>query len=108
MPPRERRPVVMDEAAERVSGREVRAWAAMDADTGELPAIEATWSRSSMDALPFLGRFSGPARTNRCSSWRKPRRSWALRGLGLQYCHGTFGDGSGVERSFGSRRGGRG
>ena len=56
LPPRERRPVAADEAAEKVNGREVYVWAAMDVDTGELLAIKATWSRSSMDALLFLGR----------------------------------------------------
>jgi len=30
-----------------VNGREVYVWAAMDVDTGELPAIKATRSRSS-------------------------------------------------------------
>jgi hypothetical protein len=39
----------------------------MDADTGELPAIKATRSKSSMDALPFLGRALG-ARTNKPAS----------------------------------------
>jgi transposase-like protein len=53
IPPRGRRPIAVDEAAEKVNGREVCAWAAMDVDTRELPAIEATWSRSSMDALLF-------------------------------------------------------
>jgi len=42
VPPRERRPVAVavDETAERVNGREVYVWAAIDVDTGELPAIE--------------------------------------------------------------------
>ena len=73
VPPRGRRPVAVDEAAEKANGREVCAWAAMDVDTGELPAIEATWSGSSMDALLFLSRCSGPARTSRRSSWRGAR-----------------------------------
>ncbi|MFP3401294.1 MAG: hypothetical protein RXP91_03210 [Nitrososphaeria archaeon] len=53
IPPRERRLIAVDEAAEKVNGREVCAWAAMDVDTRELPAIKASWSRSSMDALLF-------------------------------------------------------
>ena len=52
----ERRPVAVDEAAGKVNGREVYVWAAMDVDIGELPAMKATWSRSSMDALLFLRR----------------------------------------------------
>jgi len=42
VPPRERRPVAVDETVEKVNGREVHAWAAIDVDTGELPAIKAT------------------------------------------------------------------
>jgi transposase-like protein len=78
-------------------------WAAMDADTGELPAIKATWPKGSMDALLFLSRVL-EARTNKPVFVvdRGPRYSWALRGLGLEYYHETFGDGSGVERFFGS------
>ncbi|MFP3263869.1 MAG: hypothetical protein RXQ62_05520 [Nitrososphaeria archaeon] len=53
MPPRGRRLIAVDEAAEKANGREVYAWAAIDVDTRELPAIEATWSRGSMDALLF-------------------------------------------------------
>ncbi|MFP3209210.1 MAG: DDE-type integrase/transposase/recombinase [Nitrososphaeria archaeon] len=56
VPPRGRWLVAVDETAERVNGREVYVWAAMDVDTGELPAMKATWSRSSMDALLFLRR----------------------------------------------------
>ena len=59
IPPRGRRLIAVGEAAERVNGREVCAWAAMDVDTRELPAIKATRSRGSMDALPFLGRVLG-------------------------------------------------
>ncbi|MFP3293555.1 MAG: IS6 family transposase, partial [Nitrososphaeria archaeon] len=78
-------------------------WAAMDVDTRELLAIRATWSRSSLDALLSLGRALG-ACTNKPAFVVEggPRYSWALRELGPQYYHETFGDGSGVERSFGS------
>ena len=60
IPPRGRRPiaVAVDETAEKADGREVYAWAAIDVDTGELPAIKTScrvvqWSGSSMDALLF-------------------------------------------------------
>jgi len=91
------------EAAGKVNGREVYAWAAMDADTGELLAIETTWSRSSLDALLFLSRVLG-ACTNKPVFVVEggPRYSWAFRELGLQYYHETFGDRSRVERFFGS------
>jgi len=100
IPPRERRPVAVDETAEKANGREVHAWAAINVDTGELPAIKATWSRSSMDALLFLGRAL-EACTNKPVFVvdRGPRYSWAFRELGLQYYRGAFGDRSRVESS---------
>ncbi|MFP3308514.1 MAG: DDE-type integrase/transposase/recombinase [Nitrososphaeria archaeon] len=103
MPPRGRRLIAVDEAAEKVNGREVYVWAAMGVDTRELPAIKAAWSRSSLDALLFLSRVLG-ARTNKPVFVVEggPWYSWALRELGLEYYHGTFGDRSRVERSFGS------
>jgi len=89
----------------------VHAWATIDVDTGELLAIKATWpsgpgvqeSKSSMDALLFLGRVLG-ARTNQLLFVVEggPWYSWAFRELGLEHCRGAFGDRSGVERFFGS------
>ena len=111
IPPRERRLIAVDETVEKVNGREVYVWAAIDVDTGELLAIKASWSsgpvvqwsRSPMDALLFLRRALG-ARTDKpvFVMDRGPWYSWAFRGLGLQYYRGAFGDRSGVERSFGS------
>ncbi|MCI4461020.1 MAG: IS6 family transposase [Thaumarchaeota archaeon] len=78
-------------------------WAAMDVDARELPAIRATWTRSSLDALLFLSRVLG-ARANKpvFVVEGSPWYSWALRELGPQCYHGTFGDRSRVERFFGS------
>ena len=103
IPPRERRLIAVDETVEKVNGREVYAWAAIDVDMGELLAIKATWSRSSVDALLFLSRVLG-ACTNKPVFVVEggPWYSWAFRELGLQYCRGAFGDRSGVERFFGS------
>ncbi len=56
MPPRGRGPIAVDETVKKVNGREVYAWTAIDINIRELPSIKATWSRSSMDALLFLGR----------------------------------------------------
>ena len=44
IPPRERRLIAVDETVEKVNGREVYVWAAIDVDTRELLAIKATWS----------------------------------------------------------------
>ena len=56
-----------------------------------------------MDALLFLSRALG-ACTNKPMFVVEggPRYSWAFRELGLEHYHETFGDRSGVERSFGS------
>ncbi|MGC8695876.1 MAG: hypothetical protein ACP5UD_05700 [Conexivisphaera sp.] len=59
IPPRERRLVAVDETELKANGRIVHVWAAMDVDTRELLAVEATWSRSSLQALPFLRRVLG-------------------------------------------------
>jgi len=100
IPPRERRPVAVDwnETAEKANGREVYVCAAINVDTGELPAIKASWVQWSSGlgaprtpSSSWAG-CSGPARTNRCSSWRGgPWYSWAFRELGLEYCRGAFG-----------------
>jgi len=80
-------------------GRNRRGYRGAPRDKGVL----VHWSRSSMDALLFLGRAL-EARTNRLLFVVEggPWYSWAFRELRLQYCHGAFGDRSGVERSFGS------
>jgi transposase-like protein len=79
----------------------------MDVDTRELPAIRATWSRSSLDALLFLGRVLEACKNKPVFVVdRGPWYSWAFRELGPQRYHGTFGDRSRVERSFGPLKGG--
>jgi transposase-like protein len=59
VPPRGRRLVAVDGTELEASGRVVYVWAAMDIDTRELLAVEAMWSRSSLQALPFLRRVLG-------------------------------------------------
>jgi len=72
------------EAAGKVNGREVYAWAAMDALLSLGRALEAC-----KDEPAFVVEGG-------------PRHSWALRELGLQYYHEAFGDGSRSESSFSS------
>ncbi|MFP3264012.1 MAG: hypothetical protein RXQ62_06280 [Nitrososphaeria archaeon] len=93
IPPRGRRLIAVDEAAEKANGREVSAWAAMDVDTRELPAMKATWPGSSMDALLFLRRDArGLHEQTDVRHGQGPWYLWALRELGLEHYHGTFGD----------------
>jgi len=59
MPPRERRPVAVDwdETVEKVNGREVHAWAAMDVDTGGAPRDQGDMVQELHGrALLFLSR----------------------------------------------------
>jgi len=84
---RERRLIAADETAEKADGREVHAWAAIDVDSMGLPAIKATWSMSSMDALLFLSRVLGA-----CTNKPAPVR----RGGGPAVLVGLPGAGSGV------------
>jgi transposase-like protein len=105
IPPRERRLIAVDETVEKVNGQEVyvgrdrRGHRGAPSHKGDV----VQWSRSSMDALLFLGRVLG-ARTDKPMFVVEggPWYSWAFRELGLEYYHETFGDRSGVERSFGS------
>ncbi|MGC9189555.1 MAG: DDE-type integrase/transposase/recombinase [Conexivisphaera sp.] len=101
VPPRERRLVAVDETELKVNGRIVYVWAAMDINTRELLAVEAMWSRSSLQALLFLRKVLG-----RCTNKplfvadRGPWYGWAFRSLGLGYYHETFGIRSRIERFF--------
>ncbi len=63
VPPRKRNLVAVDEAELKVNGRIVYAWAAIDADTRGLLAMEATWG-----ALLFLRKVLGRC-TNNLYSW---------------------------------------
>jgi putative transposase len=103
IPPRERRLVAVDETELKANGRIVHVWAAMDVDTRELLAVEATWSRSSLQALPFPRRVLGDREVRQQAHVRRrrgPWYGWAFRSLGLSYCHETFGIRSRIERSF--------
>ncbi|MGC8847615.1 MAG: DDE-type integrase/transposase/recombinase [Conexivisphaera sp.] len=51
--------MAVDETELKVNGRIVYVWAAMDLDTRELLALEATRSKSAMHAFLFLGRVLG-------------------------------------------------
>jgi len=63
IPPRGRRliAVAVDETVERADGREVYVWAAIDVDTGELPAIKAMLSSG-----PVVQELHGCAPGARC------------------------------------------
>ena len=80
VPQRERKLIAVDETELKVNGRIVYVWAAMDIDTRELLAMEATWSRSAIHALLFLRKVLGRC-TNRPTFVVDggPWYRWALR-----------------------------
>ena len=88
----------MDEAELKVNGRIVYVWTAIDVNTREFRAMEATWGRG---APLFLRKVLG-----RCTNGplfvvdRGPWYGWAFKSLGLSYYHEAFGIRSSIKRSF--------
>ena len=56
--PRYRRCIAVDEAKLCVKGINVYVWSAVDVDSKELLALEASYGRSSLNALAFLKKAS--------------------------------------------------
>jgi putative transposase len=52
--PRYRRGIAVDETKLSVKGVHVYVWSAVDVDSKESPALEASYGRSSLNALSFL------------------------------------------------------
>ncbi|MEM0440353.1 MAG: DDE-type integrase/transposase/recombinase [Candidatus Caldarchaeum sp.] len=98
---RRRRIVAVDETVEKVSGRIVYLWSAIDVDTGEIIALYVSRGRSILNALTFLRKV-----LETCDGKpvivvdRGPWYRWALKRLGIEYIHETFGDRNRVERWF--------
>jgi len=94
-----RRLVAVDETVHKRLGHRVYVWSAVDVDSGERIAIYASRGRSILNALAFLRRV-----LDACDGKpvivvdRGPWYPWALRRLGIQYCHETFGERNRVER----------
>ena len=83
----------------KVSG--VYVWSAVDVDSGELLALEASYSRSCLNALLFLKKalklcINKPIVIVDKGPWYR----WALDRLGLEYRHEILGLRSRVERFF--------
>ena len=98
---RERRVVAVDETKLKLGGRQLYVWAAIDVDSREVLALDASWQRSSLNAWLFLRKM-----LRRCKNKpltlvdRGPWYPWALRELGLPWSHITFGMRNRVERWF--------
>jgi transposase-like protein len=76
-------------------------WSAVDVDSKELLALEASYGRSSLNALAFLKKA-----LRMCTNKplvivdRGPWYRWAFERLGLEYRHERFGMRNRVERFF--------
>jgi hypothetical protein len=76
--------VAVDETELKVNGRIVYVWAAMDLDTRELLALEATRSRSAMHAFLFLG---GPGKVHQHAAVRRRQGPVVRVGIDVTYSH---------------------
>jgi putative transposase len=76
-------------------------WSAVDVDSKELLALEASYGRSCLNALSFLKKAL-KMRTNKplVLVAKGPWYRWAFERLGLEYRHERFGIRNRVERFF--------
>ena len=91
----------MDEAKLCVKKSHVYVWSAVDVDSKELLALEASYGRSSLNALIFLKKalricINKPLVIVDMGPWYR----WVLGRLGLEYRYERFGMRNRVERSF--------
>jgi transposase-like protein len=88
---RHRRCIAVDETKQSVKGVYVYVWSAVDVDSKELLALEASYGRSSLNALAFLKKALKMC-TNRPLVLvdRGPWYRWAFERLGLEYKHERF------------------
>jgi transposase-like protein len=86
--PRHRRCIAVDETKLSVKGVYVYVWSAVDVDSKELLALEASYGRRCLNALSFLKKA-----LRMCSNKplvivdRGPWYRWAFERLGLEYRH---------------------
>ena len=99
--PRYRRCIAVDETKLSVKGVYVYVWSAVDVDSRELLALEASYGRSSLNALSFLKKAlrmctNKPLVLVDGGPWYR----WAFERLGLEYRCERFGMRNRVERFF--------
>ncbi|PUA31122.1 MAG: hypothetical protein B9J98_07750 [Candidatus Terraquivivens tikiterensis] len=98
---RNRRLVAIDEAVVKINGYRCHLWAAIDVDSREVLAVYVSRGRSMLNALIFLKRV-----LKACDNKpvivvdRGPWYQYALKRLGIEYFHETFGQRNKIERFF--------
>jgi putative transposase len=99
--PRYRRCIAVDETKLRVKKSYVYVWSAVDVDSKELLALEASYGRSCLNALAFLKKALRMCTNKPLVLVDKgPWYRWAFERLGLEYRHERFGMRNRVERFF--------
>jgi putative transposase len=99
--PRYRRCIAVDETKLRVKKSYVYIWSAVDVDSKELLALEASYGRSSLNALAFLKKALRMCTDKPLVLVDKgPWYRWAFERLGLEYRHERLGIRNRVERFF--------
>jgi transposase-like protein len=99
--PRYRRCITFDETKLSVKGVHVYVWSAVDVDSRELLVLEASYGRSSLNALSFLKKALRMCTNKPLVLVDKgPWYRWAFERLGLEYRHERFGMRNRVERFF--------
>lgn len=96
-----RRFVAIDETKQKVNGRQLFVWSAIDVETRELLAIWASYQRSSFAALVFVKRVLETC-TNKPVVLVDggPWYPWALERYGLRWLHIKFGERNSIERFY--------
>jgi putative transposase len=90
--PRYRRCIAFDETKLSVKGVHVYVWSAVDVDSKELLVLEASYGRSSLNALAFLKDALRMCTDKPLVLIDKgPWYRWAFERLGLEYRHERFG-----------------
>jgi putative transposase len=96
-----RRLVAVDETVLKVNGRICYLWAAIDVDTGEILALQASRGRGIPCAVKFLRKVLDSSEGKPVIVVdRGPWYRWALERLGITYFHETFGNRNRIERWF--------
>jgi putative transposase len=99
--PRYGRCIAVDETKLRVKKSYVYVWSAVDLDSRELLALEASYGRSSLNAPSFLKKALKMCTDKPLVLVDKgPWYRWAFERLGLEYRHERFGMRNRVERVF--------
>jgi putative transposase len=89
--PRYRRCIAIDEAKLCVKKSHVYVWSAVDVDSKELLALEASYGRSSLNALAFLKKALRMCTNKPLVIVDKgPWYRWAFERLGLEYRYERF------------------